>query len=146
MKRVYRIVVAVAVAGLAPLLLTGCRAGASVGAGKWDLGLKVDPFRAVDVNLDRRITQEEFAAYLFRASFIQLDANADGVVQVSEWRATEDGADSEKMFASMDKDNDGALTFEEFSSPKEKQETVANLFATLDGNDDDVLTSSELAK
>jgi Ca2+-binding EF-hand superfamily protein len=99
-----------------------------------------EAFIRADRNRDNILTQSEFLGNdtdIDREDrFEYLDANNDGRVERSEWHASRDA------FEWLDRDNNGALSRTEVVGADEQAEQ-ADLFASLDVDDDDAIALQE---
>lgn len=98
----------------------------------------------VDQDSDGVVTSAEFYQHVKTYSFRRLDANQDGNVSRVEWLAVETGPEAEALFQRWDKSGDGLLTLKEFRKTPKAEETIVNLFSTLDTDGDGKLEASEL--
>jgi len=98
----------------------------------------------VDQDNDGVVTSAEFYQHVKTYSFKRLDANQDGNVSRMEWLAVETGPEAEGLFQRWDKNGDGLMTLKEFKKTPKAEETIVNLFRTLDVNGDGKLEGSEL--
>jgi len=79
--------------------------------------------------------------------FTKADKNGDGKLTPQEWKSVLNSSgvcttmeEVEEFFASMDRDFDGRLTFEEFMG---EETTLEKLFKNMDKNGDGVVTKQE---
>lgn len=100
----------------APMVLAG-PSGPGMGPGP---GSGMGPGIAVeelDTDQDGRISADEMDAYIARES-AEVDADKNGKVSIKEMRALEERrreAMYEKLYLSMDKDNNGVVSVEEYA-------------------------------
>lgn len=90
------------------------------------------------------VTSAEFFLHVKTYSFKRLDANQDGNVSRAEWLAVETGPEGLALFQRWDKNGDAMLTLEEFTTTPEAEDTITNLFRTLDVDGNGKLEASEL--
>mmetsp|Transcript_11553 Transcript_11553/g.16710 ORF Transcript_11553/g.16710 Transcript_11553/m.16710 type:complete len:422 (-) Transcript_11553:42-1307(-) len=104
-------------------------------------------FKRDDANEDGIVDFVEFKRWFTRGNlFLQLDgaltSERDGLVSreefMVEWHAM-----PEAVFVADDKDEDGFISFEEFTGPKGADGRDVNVFAALDDNRDGVITKEE---
>lgn len=101
----------------------------------------VETFRRIDRNRDDVVTRNEFLGGDFDDdrgdNFDDLDANNDGVVNTSEWHASEDA------FGWLDRNRDGVLTRFEVAGNQDAPADAYDRFANLDFNRNGSLSRDE---
>jgi Ca2+-binding EF-hand superfamily protein len=98
----------------------------------------------MDQDKDGAVSSAEFYQHVKTYAFKSLDANKDGQISKLEWQAVETGPEAEALFQRWDRNGDGHLTLKEFRNTPKAQETIVNLFKTLDVDGDGELRASEL--
>lgn len=119
-------------------------------------------FQNLDHNSDGRIARSEW--HYDRESFIRADRNRDNVLTRSEFLATDTDSDREDRFDSLDANNNGRIERSEWHGSRDafewmdrnndgtlsrvevvgdEDEEESDLFASLDINDDDLITENE---
>ena len=101
-------------------------------------------FDRVDANDNSRISSDEFVAHVQRSAFDEIDTDGDTFLDSNEWKVAETANQPKKRYARLDKNRDGKLSYEEFSSAPQKSRTLKRIFGTADKNDDGWLTQEEL--
>ncbi len=100
----------------------------------------VSAFERVDTDADGAVSRAEFDAHI-AARQAGLDGNGDGMVSFEEAkavRAAQRKQRARERFAKMDKDGDGVVSTAEASAGQER------IFAFLDRNDDGAVSIDEL--
>jgi Ca2+-binding EF-hand superfamily protein len=76
---------------------------------------KEEAFSSIDANLNGSLSREEFLSIngrFWNQPFENLDFNADGIIESSEW------LDSDKSFDRLDRDRNGMVERREFYNPR----------------------------
>jgi Ca2+-binding EF-hand superfamily protein len=102
-----------------------------------------EAFGSIDRDDDGRVTVEELNDKTMKAVFLLLDWNADGVLTPNEFTASGSfrsapSARARRVFDVTDRDDDGALSFHEYTS-----RPAESWFIKLDANEDERLSRAE---
>ncbi|MES2475829.1 MAG: hypothetical protein V4640_08615 [Verrucomicrobiota bacterium] len=116
-------------------------------------------FEEADTDLDGFVSYDEYIAsspgkkplIQVRKKFLKIDTDADKLITLEEWLAAEDDSPDDsgktpRKFVLADLDDNGELTFDEFTTTyprKTKLKPILKKFEKLDDNGDEVLTRDE---
>ncbi len=134
MKTVYQMILLTAVAAV-PI-----EQASAQGSGK------APRFEQIDQNQDGKLSQDEMSAFA-DARFDAMDTNNDGVVSIDEAQAkapAKAAERSKKRFTQADKDGNGVVDKDEFSSRRGERQAL--LFSRYDTDGDGMLSREETQK
>ena len=101
-------------------------------------------FQSADTNGDDRVSQAEFAGYVKKSTFEKLDTDKDGMVSLEEWKAMDKSPEARKNFDAMDKDQNGRISYPEFTNTADWKSALNDSFNSLDRDRDSHLASDEM--
>jgi Ca2+-binding EF-hand superfamily protein len=100
-------------------------------------------FQTMDLDRDGVLSPGEFSDAVADASFAKYDRNGDHVIDRNEWLSAEHGPGAEALFRARDLSGNGRISPQEARLAAEKNQTLNNLFTSVDTNRDGVLDRDE---
>ena len=102
------------------------------------------PLATLDSDGDRRVSRDEFMAFMDREGFARLDVDKNGAITWDEWRTFDTTADARRDFEALDTDRDERIEPEEWSYNLGRSGVALRLFTSLDLDRNEVLSGEEL--
>jgi len=102
-------------------------------------------FPRADTDRDGQVSFEEFALYVNKAMFKRLDANGNGTISLSEWKASDTSPEFQRHFEALDADKNGAVDLSEYLKAAGNHSNLRETFKDLDRNNDGFLSHEEFS-
>ena len=106
---------------------------------------QLSSFKKVDADSDGKIAHHELSKGMKQISFEQMDKNNDHVIDWDEWMSQNDSTEAKTNFAAIDKNRDKKISFPEFSNSAETSVNFNEMFSTLDKDNDGGITPDEFS-